>query len=163
MKKKNIIVLIFIFTFILSACKKEEHYESKNLPIKSVFDDLSSEDIQNKDENLEKDNQDIDDNKQSTKENGTGEDNSEKEKGDNNDKNNINNVDRENENNEVETIVTQNTINIRSTPEFGDNVVKQIETGKELKILEKNIGEDNDWAKIEYEDQVYYVNMEVIN
>ncbi|MDD7464242.1 MAG: SH3 domain-containing protein [Anaerococcus sp.] len=141
MKKKNIIALMLALTFTLAGCKEEEHYESKNLPIESVFDDISSEDSK---EDKEKSDKKEEDKKDEKKE----------------DKKKTENTD---ENQEEESYLTQNPINIRSTPEFGDNVVEQIETGTEIKILEKNIGEDNNWAKIVYQDKVYYISMEILN
>lgn len=148
MKKKNIIALVVTLTLILTACKKEEHYESKNLPIESVFDSVSSE---QEGENNEKENNDNSETPQDNKQ----------ENNDNNDNKNENSDNSED--NVEETFVAPNIINIRSTPEFGDNIVKQIDPGTEIKITEKYIGKDNNWAKIVYEDKVYYISMDLLN
>lgn len=126
--------------FFVSSCQKEEHYESKNLPVKSVFDDISTDEESDEkiveEANEKEENQVIEESLDSSKED---------EKVD-----------------EGEEIEINQAVNIRSTPEFGDNIVETLEPNTRVKILNRNIGEDGQWAEIEYNDQIYYIAMEFI-
>lgn len=130
--KKSILSLLLVLVLILSACKEEEHYESKNLPIKSVFDDMAAgkDNTENKD-NERNDNQAVD------------EDNPD-----------------DNRQTQDDTFVIQYKANARSAPEFGDNILGQIDPGTEVTILERNVGQDKNWAKISYNDQEFYMSMD---
>lgn len=146
MKSKLIIVSLLFFISLSSCQKKEDTYVSKNLPIETVFDKMNS------------DEKELSENSNQTS-------NNEEEKKDENQENNEENQNLNSENKtENQVLVTSQDINIRSTPEFSDdNVVQLLASGSEITVLEKNVGNDQQWARIQYQDQVYYISMQFIN
>ena len=114
---------MFALSLLLASCKKQEHYESKNLPIESVFDNISSD--EDKENISDKDKDKDTTNKQANKDNKK----VEEVKAETN-KTNTNEQKEEN-------YILKDVVNMRSTPEKADNVVRQLDVGTEIKILEK--------------------------
>lgn len=140
---------MFAFSFLLSSCKEQEHYESKNLSIKSVFDNMSLDDDKKNTNNISVKDKDKQESKKIEEKKEDDEDNNENEKN--------------NDEQKEEKFILKDVVNMRSTPEIADNVVRQLDVGTEIKILEKNIGSDKKWMKIEYNNEIYYMSMEILN
>ena len=132
--KLKFLLLILSLSLLLSSCKEKEHYESRDVNVETVFDTIELN--KNNEVKEEEETEQL-----------------EEEENENN-KNNDKLLEK--------AQVLDGGINLRSAPEFGDNVVIQSESGMEITILEQNIGEDSKWAKIEYDELIYYINMEVL-
>lgn len=141
MKTKRIIFTV-ITILALSACSKEEdHYDSKNIKVDSVFDKKNDSDA-NDDKKT--------DNKE-TKETIKKEDSNKKKQEDTNKKPTQNNQTNK-------KYITTESLNLRQEPSTDqDNIISTVDLGTNVEALEEVEKNGNIWVKIKYQDNTGYV------
>ena len=141
MKTKHIIFTV-ITILALSACSKEEdHYDSKNIKVDSVFDKKNDSDA-NDDKKT--------DNKE-TKETIKKEDSNKKKQEDTNKKPTQNNQTNK-------KYITTESLNLRQEPSIDqDNIISTVDLGTNVEALEEVEKNGSIWVKIKYQDNTGYV------
>lgn len=141
MKTKHIIFTV-ITILALSACSKEEdHYDSKNIKVDSVFDKKNDSDA-NDDKKA--------DNKE-TKETIKKEDSNKKKQEDTNKKPTQNNQTNK-------KYITTESLNLRQEPSIDqDNIISTVDLGTNVEALEEVEKNGSIWVKIKYQDNTGYV------
>ena len=150
MKVKNIIYSAMIVLILASCNKEEDHYESKDVKVDSVFDKTDEVNDNNGEDKQEDNQENKEDNNQNQEEN-------EEEKKDNEENNpDSNNSDPENQ--DKKKYRATNSVNLRTEPNTNaDNVILAIDTGKEFESIEELEANGQSWVKLEYEGKTGYV------
>ena len=147
------LVYATILLLALSSCnKEEEHYESKNVKVDSVFDkvdDADKADDKNQDTKNEQPAKEEDNNVNPA-------DNNPNPVNDN--ANNANNQPNPNDNQNAKKYRAQNALNMRSEANLGDdNVIAVIDPETEITALEETEANGNTWIKLEYQGKTGFV------
>lgn len=155
MKVKNIIYSTMILLILASCNKEEDHYESKNVKVDSVFDKKNEtlddkENQDNNDSNQQEDNQENkEDNNQNQEENVNGDEEKENSPDSNN---------NESENQDKKKYKATNSLNLRTAPNTNaDNIILAIELGTEFEAIEELEANGRSWVKLEYQGKTGYV------
>lgn len=147
------LVYATILLLALSSCnKEEEHYESKNVKVDSVFDktdDSDKADDKNQDTKNEQPAKEADNNVNPADNNPNPVDDNQ---------NNANNQPNHNEDQNAKKYRAQNALNMRSEASVdGDNVIAVIDPGTEITALEETEANGNTWIKLEYQGKTGFV------
>lgn len=141
-----------IILFALTSCnKEEEHYESKNVKVDSVFDkaDESKESDADKDKSKNEDKA-----KEEKKEEKPADD----KKAEENNQQENNNPD-----NNAKKYRVENGVNMRSEANTdADNIIAVIDPGTEITGLEEIEQNGKTWVKLEYQGQTGFVVKELL-
>ena len=158
MKVKNIIYSTMILLILASCNKEEDHYESKNVKVDSVFDkkDEALDDKENQEsndsneQNQQEDNQENkEDNNQNQEENKNGDEEKENDPDSNN---------NESENQDKKKYKATNSLNLRREANTNaDNIILAIDLGTEFEALEELEANGQSWVKLEYKGETGYV------
>lgn len=155
MKVKNIIYSTMILLILASCNKEEDHYESKNVKVDSVFDKKNEtlddkENQDNNDSNQQEDNQENkEDNNQNQEENVNGDEEKENSPDSNN---------NESENQDKKKYKATNSLNLRTAPNTNaDNIILAIDLGTEFEAIEELEANGQSWVKLEYQGKTGYV------
>lgn len=142
------LVYATILLLALSSCnKEEEHYESKNVKVDSVFD--KTEDANKADDKKEEPAKEADNNVNPADKNPNPV---------NDNANNANNQPNPNDNQNQKKYRAQNALNMRSEANVdGDNVIAVIDPGTEITALEETEANGNTWIKLEYQGKTGFV------
>lgn len=142
------LVYATILLLALSSCnKEEEHYESKNVKVDSVFD--KTEDANKADDKKEEPAKEADNNVNPADKNPNPV---------NDNANNANNQPNPNDNQNQKKYRAQNALNMRSEASVdGDNVIAVIDPGTEITALEETEANGNTWIKLEYQGKTGFV------
>ncbi len=141
MKTKHVIFTV-ITILALSACSKEEdHYDSKNIKVDSVFDKKNDSDA----------NDDKKTGNKETKETIKKEDSNKKKQEDTNKKPTQNNQTNK-------KYITTESLNLRQEPSIDqDNIISTVDLGTNVEALEEVEKDGSIWVKIKYQDNTGYV------
>lgn len=146
-----------LILFALTSCnKEEEHYESKNVKVDSVFD--KADDSKESDADKEK-SKNEDKAKEEKKE-----ENSADDKAENNNKAEDNDQQANNKpDNNAKKYRVENGVNMRSEANTdADNIVAVIDPGTEITALEEIEQNGKTWIKLEYQGQTGFVVKEFL-
>ena len=146
------LVYATILLLALSSCnKEEEHYESKNVKVDSVFDktdDANKADDKNKDAKNEEPAKEDNNVNPADKNPNPVDDN----------QNNANNEPNPNDDQNAKKYRAQNALNMRSEANVGDdNVIAVIDPGTEITALDETEANGNTWIRLEYQGQTGFV------
>ena len=149
------LVYATILLLALSSCnKEEEHYESKNVKVDSVFDkvdDADKADDKNQDTKNEQPAKEADNNVNPEDKNPNPVD-------DNQNDADANNQSNPNDDQNAKKYRAQNALNMRSEANVGDdNVIAVIDPGTEITALEETEANGNTWIRLEYQGQTGFV------
>ena len=146
-----------IILFALSSCnKEEEHYESKNVKVDSVFDkaDDSEESDADKDKSKNEDKAENDQKEEKPADDKKAEDNN---NADNNQQGN------KNPDNNAKKYRVDNGVNMRSEANTdADNIIAVIDPGTEITGLEEIEQNGKTWIKLDYQGQTGFVVKELL-
>lgn len=146
-----------IILFALTSCnKEEEHYESKNVKVDSVFDkaDDSKESDADKEKSKNEDKAEDDQKKEKPADDKKAEDNN---NADNNQQGN------KNPDNNAKKYRVENGVNMRSEANTdADNIVAVIDPGTEITALEEIEQNGKTWIKLDYQGQTGFVVKEFL-
>ena len=146
-----------LILFALTSCnKEEEHYESKNVKVDSVFD--KADDSKESDADKEK-SKNEDKAKEEKKEENPADD-----KAENNNKAEDNDQQANNKpGNNAKKYSVENGVNMRSEANTdADNIVAVIDPGTEITALEEIEQNGKTWIKLEYQGQTGFVVKEFL-
>lgn len=146
-----------LILFALTSCnKEEEHYESKNVKVDSVFD--KADDSKGSDDDKDK-SKNEDKAKEEKKE-----ENPADEKAEDNNKTEYNNQQATNKpDNNAKKYRVENGVNMRSEANTdADNIVAVIDPGTEITALEEIEQNGKTWIKLEYQGQTGFVVKEFL-
>lgn len=142
MKAKNIIYTIILLLSFTSCNKTEDHYESKNVQVDSVFDKDYNADTK-KDNDPIKNNNDkneVENNQEENKENQDRDDS------------------REDINNERKRYRVPVSVNLRRDPDSNlDNVIEAIDEGSELESIEEIEESGQTWIKVNHNGNTGFI------
>lgn len=142
MKAKNIIYTTILLLSLTSCNKTEDHYESKNVQVDSVFDKDYNADTK-KDDDPIKDNDDknkVENNKEENKENQDKDDS------------------REDINNEGKRYRVPVSVNLRRDPDSNlDNIIEAIDEGSELESTEEIEENGQTWIKVNHNGNTGFI------
>ena len=147
-----------IILFAVTSCnKEEEHYESKNVKVDSVFDkadDSKESDADDKDKSKNEDKA-----KEEKKEEKPADDKAE----DNNKVEDNNQQANKDPDNNTKKYRVENGVNMRSEANTdADNIVAVIDPGTEITALEEIEQNGKTWIKLEYQGQTGFVVKELL-
>ena len=146
-----------IILFALTSCnKEEEHYESKNVKVDSVFDkaDDSEESDADKDKSKNEDKAENDQKEEKPADDKKAEDNN---NADNNQQGN------KNPDNNAKKYRVDNGVNMRSEANTdADNIIAVIDPGTEITGLEEIEQNGKTWIKLDYQGQTGFVVKELL-
>lgn len=137
MKAKNIIYTTILLLSLTSCNKTEDHYESKNVQVDSVFDKDYNADTKKDDDPIK----------------------------DNDDKNEVENKEsqdkddsREDINNERKRYRVPVSVNLRRDPDSNlDNIIEAIDEGSELESIEEIEEDGQTWIKVNHNGNTGFI------
>lgn len=137
---------------ILASCNKEEdHYESKNVKVDSVFDNEDKAQENNGSNEREGNQENKEDKNQNQEKNQNGD---EEEESEENNPDSDNNAGNQNKRKYRAT----NSINLRTEPNTDtDNIILAIDLGTEFEAIEEIEANGQPWVKLEYQGNTGYV------
>lgn len=141
-----------IILFALTSCnKEEEHYESKNVKVDSVFDKADD----SKESEADKD--------KSKNEDKAKEDKKEENPADDKKAENDNQQGNKDPDNNTKKYRVENGVNMRSEANTdADNIIAVIDPGTEITALEEIEQNGKTWVKLEYQGQTGFVVKELL-
>lgn len=151
MRIRKLVYATILLLALTSCNKEEEHYESKNVKVDSVFDkvDDSKESDADKEKSKNEDKAEDDQKEEKPADNNKAEDNNQQEN---------NNPDANAKKYKVE-----NGINMRSEANTNaDNIIAVIDPGTEITGLEEIEQNGKTWIKLEYQGQTGFVVKELL-
>lgn len=153
--KLKILCAIFLVAALVACEKEEDNYESKNIPVGTVFDDIKIEDSDQREETVESSEKaDKDKEKDESEDNLDSSEESEENETDETD---------ENTEHEPRFMATSVNANLRSSAsQLQNNVVTTVPPNTSLMVLEENIGTEGQWARVEYNNQTYYIMTDLL-